>query len=225
MTNYLQTKKILDYNDIIKYPAGTSTEKLVSVAQYNTSITMQYMKADMLDITGNTIFVRDIIAHKLANIQTLLDNTKLHLKVVYGYRHPDIQIKYFLDRKQALAQQNPRLSSKELDYLTHNFVAIPDIAGHPAGAAVDVTIANLQDKDIDMGTKIADYSNSDTIKTYALQLTPEQKKNRTLLHNLMVDEGFAPFYGEWWHFSYGDREWAAFYNKKALYGAIDFRIM
>jgi D-alanyl-D-alanine dipeptidase len=37
----------------------------------------------------------------------------------------------------------------------------------------------------------------------------------------MTSVGFAPFDGEWWHFSYGDREWAYFYKKKnALYGQI-----
>lgn len=48
--------------------------------------------------------------------------------------------------------------------------------------------------------------------------SPEQAQRRSLLHDLMVAEDFAPFYGEWWHFSYGDREWAAFYNvEKAMY--------
>ena len=37
----------------------------------------------------------------------------------------------------------------------------------------------------------------------------------------MVAEGFAPFDGEWWHFSYGDREWAAFYGlSQTLYAHI-----
>lgn len=31
----------------------------------------------------------------------------------------------------------------------------------------------------------------------------------------MVEAGFAAFSGEWWHFSYGDREWAAIWNKAA----------
>jgi D-alanyl-D-alanine dipeptidase len=39
----------------------------------------------------------------------------------------------------------------------------------------------------------------------------------------MLGVGFAPFDGEWWHFSYGDKEWAAYYNKpNAVYEQIDF---
>ena len=49
----------------------------------------------------------------------------------------------------------------------------------------------------------------------------EQRSNRGLLQDAMVAAGFAPFYGEWWHFSYGDREWAAFYYRPAaLYGPV-----
>ena len=75
-----------------------------------------------------------------------------------------------------------------------------------------------------MGSSIANYSNLDIIKTYAAGLSANQIANRRRLHDAMIAEGFAPFYGEWWHFSYGDREWAAFYGRTALYGPVDFRI-
>lgn len=36
-----------------------------------------------------------------------------------------------------------------------------------------------------------------------------------------LEENFAPYYGEWCHFSYGDREWAAFYGQaKTLYAPL-----
>lgn len=44
-----------------------------------------------------------------------------------------------------------------------------------------------------------------------------------LLRDCMLRVGFAPFDGEYWHFSYGDREWAfltgapaSLYNQKTL---------
>lgn len=119
----------------------------------------------------------------------------------------------------------PSLSNEELDSLTHNFIAAPSVAGHPTGGAVDVTIVDSFGNELDMGTKIADFKNPEKIKTFAKGLSKEQKKNRLLLHNILVREGFAPFYGEWWHFSYGDREWACFYKKKkTLYSPIKFKI-
>ena len=38
----------------------------------------------------------------------------------------------------------------------------------------------------------------------------------------MLEEGFAPYDGEWWHFSFGDKEWAFYYKKdKALFNQIN----
>ena len=38
----------------------------------------------------------------------------------------------------------------------------------------------------------------------------------------MMKEACAPYDGEWWHFSYGDKEWAFYYKKEeALYDQID----
>lgn len=222
MSENLLSKRILTFEDVARFPAGNSDEELVDAAKYDRSITSQYIKTDMVPITGSTIYVRDSIAKKLTAVETKLRDRGFRLKVVYGYRHPIVQQKYFDTRKVAILKEYPNLSGIELDRYTHNFVAVPDIAGHPAGAAVDLTIINSDGTPLDMGTGIADYSDKEKIKTYADGLTDDQITNRKLLHDLMIDQEFAPFYGEWWHFSYGDREWAAFYNKKALYGAVSF---
>ena len=168
------SNKILSYEDVARYKAGSSSEPLVSVASYNPTIKAKYIKRDMLPITGEIIYVRDSVARKLASVEAYLRKQGYCLRVVYGYRHPDIQMAYFTKRKDEIAKEKPGISDKDLKSYVHNFVAVPDIAGHPTGA--------------------------------------------------MVSEGFAPFYGEWWHFSYGDREWAAFYEKEALYDIIDFTI-
>jgi D-alanyl-D-alanine dipeptidase len=222
MNNYLQHHTILGYDDLVPYPAGDSTEHLVDVMAYDTSIRASYLKKDMLALTGSTIYVRDMLAQKLAAANRELASRGYTLKVVYGYRHPQVQKKYFEDRRQAIHTEDPTLTGDALDRYTHIFIAVPDIAGHPAGAAVDITIVDAEGRDLDMGTTIADFTDPQKIITFADNLTAQQRQNRALLHDLMVAQGFAPFYGEWWHFSYGDREWAAFYDKAALYGPIDF---
>jgi zinc D-Ala-D-Ala dipeptidase len=36
----------------------------------------------------------------------------------------------------------------------------------------------------------------------------------------MVEAGFAPYQLEWWHFSFGDQNWAAYYGlESSLYAA------
>jgi len=75
-----------------------------------------------------------------------------------------------------------------------------------------------EDNYLDMGAKILDYTNSKISYTYSPEIDKKHKKNRMFLKDLMENENFAPYLGEWWHFSYGDREWAKYYNKsKAFY--------
>lgn len=223
MQDNLKAKKLLTYDDVVLFHSGNSPEALTDVRTYDPTIITQYLKEDMLEITGDIIFLRDTLSKKLAEANKLLKLKNMGLKVVYGYRHPEVQTRYFLKRRNALRETYPDLNENELDRLTHNFVAIPGVAGHPAAAAVDVTIIDLTtSKELDMGTGIADYTDPLLIQTFDPRISEDAMKNRLLLHDAMVTVGFAPFYGEWWHFSYGDREWAAFYNKKALYGAIEF---
>lgn len=223
MNKNLQSRKILGYDDVVAFQPGSSDEPLVDVRTYDPSISTHYIKRDMVAYTGDIMYVRKTLAEKLASVNKKLLAHNYRLEIVYGYRHPEVQRKYFDARREAIKAENPGLDDGNLDRMTHGFVAIPEVAGHPAGAAVDLTIVDSNGVDLNMGMKIADYSDPEHILTDSSDITDVQAENRKLLHDAMVEEGFAPFYGEWWHFSYGDREWAAFYNKKALYGAIDFR--
>ncbi|MGF7229644.1 MAG: M15 family metallopeptidase [Candidatus Saccharibacteria bacterium] len=222
MENYLTSRKILTYDDLKAPESGTSSEPLVDVRTYDPRIVAQYIKDDMRKYTGDQIYVRDTLAQKLGNVSAELAASNLRLKVVYGYRHPEVQQAYFSKRQTEILTEFPDLSGDDLERYTHNFVAVPDVAGHPAGAAVDLTIIDMSGDDLDMGTGIADYSDPQLIRTFDSRLSNQQQNNRLVLHDLMIDQGFAPFYGEWWHFSYGDREWAAFNHKKtARYCAVE----
>lgn len=215
-------RKILTYDELVKIQPGNKTEKLVDARLYDPTIICRYDKHDMKQYTGNTMLVRDSVAKKLARVNSALQIDNYTLKVVYGYRHPDVQQAYFDKRRKAIRQDQPSLSDEDVKKHTHNFVAVPDVAGHPTGGAVDVTIVDETGEELDMGLPIADYSDPSKMKTFADNITRRQNNNRQLLHDLMLSQGFAPFYGEWWHFSYGDQEWAVFYQKKtSLFGPVD----
>jgi D-alanyl-D-alanine dipeptidase len=144
------------------------------------------------------------------------------LKLVYAYRHPDVQTRYFERESAKIREQYPALSEEEIAERTHCLIAVPEVAGHPTGGAVDLTIIGPHGP-LDMGTGIADFADEDLIRFFSTRVTDEQRENRAALRSVMIDErvGFAPFDGEWWHFSYGDREWAAYYAlPKAIYGPI-----
>jgi len=121
-----------------------------------------------------------------------------------------------------LPRPGTQAEATRADPTPRSVVASPDVAGHTTGGAIDITI-RYRGRELDMGTKIADFNDPELIKTNSARITSRQADNRKLLHDLLVRQGLAPFYGEWWHFSYGDREWACFYKKKkALYSEVSY---
>jgi D-alanyl-D-alanine dipeptidase len=86
------------------------------------------------------------------------------------------------------------------------FVANPDRGSmHNYGIAVDVTIVDGNDKEIDMGFTPFYKSNMSIYWGYAklkmFDLGEGQKRNRKLLSNIMKKAGFLPLSYEWWHFN------------------------
>lgn len=218
----MRKNTILTYDDVRRVRSGNSDETLLAVDYYDNSIAAQYEKFDMVPYVGFEILVRDAVARKLAAVnKKVRDKYGLTLKVVYGYRALEVQTDYFNKQRSELRFLHPRLSEDMLDGLTHNFIAVPDVAGHVTGGAVDLTLIGADGIACDMGTKIADFSDKERIKTFAIGLSSEQERLRKILLDEMIAEGFAPFLGEWWHFSYGDREWVAYYGEaSSLYGPI-----
>lgn len=214
---------ILTYEQLKKVEGGENNEDLVTLDE---SIICSYNRFDMLPITGEKIYVRKTIADKLLYIQKILQekNKDYFLKVLYGYRHPSVQEKYFNEMKEILRKQHVGISEEALNSIVHDYIAVPDVAGHPTGGAVDITIAT-REEDIDMGSDSEDYTDQEKMQTFSIKISKKAQENRILLHDLMRSAGFAPFYGEWWHFSYGDKEWACFYGKeKSLYNVKDFTV-
>jgi len=86
------------------------------------------------------------------------------------------------------------------------FVANPEKGSmHNYGIALDVTIVDANDKEIDMGFTPFYKNNLSIYWGYAkfkmFDLSEPQKQNRSLLSNVMKKAGFLPLSYEWWHFN------------------------
>lgn len=197
-------------------------EAMVSLNELEPLIVCYSKMEDMFPYTGRQIFVRSTVRDKLLNMQKELTalNPEMKLLIYYGYRHPQIQKSYFekIGNKIKKEGEEPALFEERVNL----FIAHPSVAGHPTGGAVDVSIL-LHGEELDMGCKIFDFDQPNKIVTFSDEISEAQLANRMLLLNLFKKSGFAPFYGEWWHFSYGDREWALqARSSHALYGQVDF---
>jgi D-alanyl-D-alanine dipeptidase len=85
------------------------------------------------------------------------------------------------------------------------------VSMHTYGVAVDVSILDSANKELDMGTKVDFLGALAEPKHEAKylasgELTHEQVKNRELLRRVMKKAGFRGISNEWWHFEACTRE-------------------
>jgi len=211
---YKNIKKIL-YQDTKDVLAFDNQEIFVQANHFNKDIVL-FLDTPIEKSSPNTIIfgVRETVAKKLALISHILKQQKKKLAIGYGFRPLEIQTKVFNEVYKSIKKENKNLAEEALIEKVYQLIAIPHVAGHPTGGAVDVTLISDEGDVLDMGTPFLDINHDPKeISCYAENLTHEQKNNRESLFQVMTEQGFAPMWGEWWHFSYGDTEWAAYYQK------------
>jgi D-alanyl-D-alanine dipeptidase len=190
---------ILTYDDVAKQPVVECGEKMVKIG-----VDFNGVSRDFKGVS------RETVARMLKRAEELLPKG-LKLQVVNGYRPLSTQKTLFEQEMAKYADKIPdELERKR--YIHKHSVAAPECAGHPTGGAIDIQITK-NGSPLDFGTKIWTFCN-DTM-TFSPFVNQTAQGNRNLLRAVMLSVGFAPFDGEWWHFSYGDKEWAAYYQKPA----------
>ena len=210
--------KMLRYADLVGVPVSECGEPMRRVKKEKTLLARQ-IDERMLKVTGKEIYVRESVAGMLkqaaAKLQMLDKN--FSLEVVYGYRSLAIQTALFNKFKSRFSRQ---CSGMNLLEAVHRCIAVPSVSGHPTGGAVDVQILK-KGKVLNFGTKIWEFTPDSY--TFSPFVSKAAQANRLLLREIMLNTGFAPFDGEWWHYSYGDREWAKYYSKNtAIYSQVRF---
>ena len=194
-------------------------EPFVTLPSLGTGIIGRYINKDDKENLLQNIIVRKSVYKKLQDVNASLKRKKKYkncqLVVVYGYRGLDVQQEMFNDEQKKIKADNPSLSDIEITEMVHRRIAVPSVAGHPTGGAVDVIIYDfVNEQYLDFGTDIRDFSTKDRYYDSPF-IKKSQKNNRLLLRQIMTTEDFAPYNGEWWHFSYGDKEWAFYKYQRA----------
>lgn len=213
------------YADLINiegYDEETDKEEFVLLPLEDDFVIGKYQERRNMLEYGHQIAVRKTIYEKLINVSKRLKkiNKEYKIIVVYGFRDMKKQEQYFND---ILKEVEGKFQDKmEMYEYIHEKIAVPSVSGHPTGGAVDAAIYDSTKNEIlDFGSEILDYS---TTQCYYENpnISEEAKNNRKILRKIMMEEGFAPYDGEWWHFSYGDKEWAFYYgHEKALYNQVE----
>jgi len=159
----------------------------------------------------------------LHNLQT--QYPKWRIKIFDAYRPVAVQefmvnyTKLTLAKAQNLDIDDP-IQERELLEQVYNFWAVPSLdptspPPHSTGAAVDVTLVDENNCEIDMGGEIDEIGDHSFPKFYEASTNSEEIKfnyHRQLLADCMSNAGFQRHPHEWWHFSYGDQMWCYLNN-------------
>lgn len=161
------------------------------------------------DGTGAFAHLREGVLERLLLAQSRLPGG-LRLLYVEGYRPPSLQRRYFEEYGAELRTAHPEWSAADLHAAASRYVSPPEIAPHSAGSAVDVTLADADGRELDLGTRMnaSPEESAGACYTDAAGITAEARRNRETLGAALTGAGLVNYPTEWWHWSFGDRYWA-----------------
>ena len=85
---------------------------------------------------------------------------------------------------------------------------------------MDITIIGTDGNGLDMGSGFDEFSDRTYTAFYETSGNEIVKNNRRLLYSIMMDAGFTNLPSEWWHYDFGDRFWAYYNKRPALYRGV-----
>ena len=167
--------------------AAQSDEPLVDVAKLDSTILIEMKYATEKNFVGVRLYpvarclLRKSVAERLVRVQKRLNTLGYGLKVWDAYRPLSVQ------KKMWKIFPDPR------------YVAPPSKGSrHNRGAAVDVTLVDSLGHDLEMPTQFDDFSRK-AAPTYP-HVSDAVRKNRQILIDAMLAEGFKGISSEWWHY-------------------------
>jgi D-alanyl-D-alanine dipeptidase len=209
---------------ILPTPTIENGERLVQIAGQHRQLLVDDSPSNIQCLGYVPSYVaRDSVVRRLVEAASALPST-YGLLVKESLRPAQLQRFYFERRLKRISSENPGLSEQEAVALTSQFVAPPWVAGHPSGGAVDVTLCDQQGREVDMGCGYDEDEAASNGACFSLfdGLGVAEQEHRRLMFAAMEQAGFVNYPFEWWHWSYGDRYWAAVKQQPhALYGPVE----
>lgn len=161
----------------------------VRVLDYIPDIVVDLRYATEDNFTGQKIYafrelwLRYATVQKLMAVQQSLKERGLYLKVWDGFRPTSAQFTLWSVCPDPTYVSNPNIG----------------FSSHSRGNTVDVTLVTADGRELTMPTGFDDFSLL-ADRDYS-DCPPEAAANAMLLEQVMAENGFTPYSGEWWHFS------------------------
>ena len=159
----------------------------IKVNENNLDVLIDLRYACQNNFTKEKVFFsEDCFLHEIA-FEHLCKSIEISKKV-------GLRIKIFDAYRPVYVQQ------KLWDYLPNpDFIAPPKKGSpHSRGVAIDITLVDKNDKELDMGTDFDEFSKLSYHGNN--NISAEAYRNRLTLLGIMTDAGWDFFRNEWWHY-------------------------
>ena len=167
---------------------GTAIQpEFVDITKVNKAIILDIRYATSDNFLGKAVypaprcFLRPAAAVKLDSVQKELQTRGLGLKIFDGYRPHSITKLMWQILPDDRYVANPVNGSR-----------------HNRGAAVDLTLVDIQGNELNMPTPFDDFS--EKAGHDYMDLPEDVQKNRAMLKQIMEKYGFTAIKTEWWHY-------------------------
>ena len=161
---------------------------LVLIDKKNFDVEFDLRYASTNNVIGKKMYDKAVCYLNKDSVTCL--KKSIELAKIQGYR-----IKIFDGYRPLKAQQ--MLFD---EFPTGGFVSDPKngVIPHCRGAAIDLTLIDLNGKEIDMGTEFDDFTaKANHANT---EISKEAQKNRFILMGIMLSSGWDFYKQEWWHY-------------------------
>ncbi|WP_259368249.1 M15 family metallopeptidase [Chromobacterium violaceum] len=203
-------------------PLADDPEPFVDLAGYP-DWAVDLNRSQIASRSPHFLKARRAVAERLREAaRHLPDGLRFYVKE--AYRPLARQRRSYDEHLARLRERRPELDEAQLLREASLYVAPPAVAPHPTGAALDLTLIDAAGMELDMGCPFnADSEESGgACYTDSPGLSDQARTHRAVLIQAMQAAGFVNYPSEWWHWSYGDRYWAAQTGAPAaLYAAVD----
>lgn len=186
-------------------------------------IDMQYPKLNFKHAIQKCLLRKEAF-EKLLEAKTYLPE-ELTFKIWDAYRPIELQLELYNTYKPIIIKEFKleNLEPSAQEKIISKYVSIPnDDALHASGGAIDLTLAYKDTgEELNMGTSFDSFSS--LTHTDAFENDHSNTKirdNRRILYNAMTKAGFVNLPTEYWHYDYGNKNWANYYKKPILFKSI-----
>lgn len=162
-------------------------------------------------------------AEVIFRLKQAAENIAAHgyqLHILDGWRPPAVQQALYDDIYHELRTRHPEDSDAERHIRTQHFVSLPSTnpkrpSPHFTGGSVDVVLSQNGIL-LDMGSHFDEPSRRSYTDAYE-HTDNDIRTRRRILYHAMIRAGFTNLPSEWWHYDYGNQNWAHYSNHPVAY--------